>query len=578
MVGGLALAGVASAAVFTPTTTGYIYDSTAAAASEMNATDATTLQIAEGGVGHMLLVPYFSAQNGNMSVFHVVNTDTESGKVIKVRFRSAANSDDILDFQVFLSPGDVWTASVAANADTGVAELKTYDTTCTRPAITPGTPVPFVTTRLDSSRLTPAEVNNQTREGYVEVFTMADIPGPVAAPKGAGLGVQTPLFKAIKHVNGVAPCSVNAEANATNTAAAALVDTVSVTNWTSEAQAATQGLDTPSTGLAGDWYIINVPQTTTFSGAATSIVALNGTNPGRGNFVHFPQDEGAVPASVAEVLSADPLFRLQNVADHTGTTRTATTPALEAANYDFPDMSTPYVTAAADNLSPLAQAATLTAALAVQSVSNQYANDTSITAKTDWVFSMPTRRYSVAANYANTGAPTEAGYRLFSNLIEGGATTFNWFRPAPAGAFVGTANTSIRAGTGLICVNATSDRFWDREETTPGASTSKPVFSPSRPGVTPLPQFCGETSVLAIGDTGSSVLAASVARESITSPGAGAAPYKNGWYWMSTANSDGTTNAGLPILGSSFIKLSNPDTGAGVSGTYGITWPHRFTK
>ena len=28
----------------------------------------------------------------------------------------------------------------------------------------------------------------------------------------------------------------------------------------------------------------------------------------------------------------------------------------------------------------------------------------------------------------------------------------------------------------------------------------------------------------------------------------------------------------------SFIKLTNPQASAGMSGTYGITWPHRFTK
>lgn len=567
MVGGLALAGVASAAVFTGAAGDVYTRGTNAATSVQTETNATVLRVAEGGVGHMLLVPYFSAQNGNMSVFHVLNSDTVNGKVVKVRFRSAANSDDILDFQVFLSPGDVWTASVAAGAD-GTAELKTSDNTCTRPAIALGQGIPFVTTRLDATRLGADGVKNQTREGYVEVFTMADIPGPVSGAPA------TPLFTAIKHVSGLAPCSVNAPVNATNTAAAALLDAVSVTNWADGGAAAFGGLDTPSTGLSGDWYIINVPQTTTFSGAATSVVALTNATatgvPGRGNFVHFPQDEGAVAVANAELWTADPLFRVANVVNNASVA--PTTRALESANYDFPDMSTPYVTPAGTAVAPLEQAATLTAALAVQSITNQYANDTSITAKTDWVFSMPTRRYSVAANYAVTDINV-AGYRLFSDLVAGGATT-NWFRPN-TGAATTDGNTSIRAaGTGLICVTATGDRFWDREETTPGATTSKPVFSPSRPGVTQLPQFCGETSVLAIGDTGNSVLAASVARDSITSPGAGAAPYQNGWYQMTTTNG----GAGLPILGAAFIKLTNPNVGNGVSGTYGITWPHRFTR
>ena len=84
MIGGLGFAGAASAQV---------------------AVD--TLQVNESGTGHMLLMPYYTAQNGNMTVFHVVNTDTSNGKAMKVRFRGASNSDDVLDFQVFMSPGDV---------------------------------------------------------------------------------------------------------------------------------------------------------------------------------------------------------------------------------------------------------------------------------------------------------------------------------------------------------------------------------------------------------------------------------------------------------------------------------------
>lgn len=43
------------------------------------------LQVAESGAGHILLVPYYSAQEGNLSVFHLTNTDTINGKAVKVR-------------------------------------------------------------------------------------------------------------------------------------------------------------------------------------------------------------------------------------------------------------------------------------------------------------------------------------------------------------------------------------------------------------------------------------------------------------------------------------------------------------
>ena len=218
--------------------------------------------------------------------------------------------------------------------------------------------------------------------------------------------------------------------------------------------------------------------------------------------------------------------------------------AVTPAFYDLPDLSTPFVTAPGA-LAAVAQANLLSAALAVKSVTNQYANDASITAKTDWVFSMPTRRYSVAMNYAKNNATPKVDGREFTAL---------------AGNYFTAANTAVSGQ--LICVTSTGQSFWDREENT---KTSGAVFSP---GTVAKTQFCGETSVLSFADAGTSVLGASVARQNVTGA------YVNGW---SNVVTTGNGN-GLPILGASFIKLTNPQASAGMSGTYGITWPHRFTK
>ena len=158
-----------------------------------------------------------------------------------------------------------------------------------------------------------------------------------------------------------------------------------------------------------------------------------------------------------------------------------------------------------------------------------------------------------------------------------------WFAPE---------NTALQGG--LICVNSTGQGFFDREEQ---SRTSGAVFSP---GTVSQTRFCGETSVLSFADTGNSVLAASVARQNVAA-GSASGPFTNGWSVIDTTNSFQTTlgptfaaagsttttgtnstaytsQAGLPILGASFIKLTNPQAAAGTVGTYGITWPHRFTK
>lgn len=548
MVGGLGFAGAASAAVIPGT-------SATASATLMSATTATELQVDPSNMGHMLLVPYFNAQAGNTTVFHVVNTDTKNGKAVKVRFRGASNSDDILDFQLFLSPGDVWTGVVSESAS-GVAQLVTNDGTCTAPAIAKGVATPFNTQRLNS-KLSTGEKANQTREGYLEIFNMADIPATASGTKD--------LYNAIKHVKGNAPCAVD------GSDARKLLNSIAVRDFsvvpagstnTVEQEARAAGFDTPTGGLMGDWYIMNVAQTTTFAGAATAVAAktAGGVN-GRGNFVHFPQANSVITAGTIANYTSDPLLSAGFVWNGTAYVVKPTTATVVARNYDLPDMSTPYtvVDAAASPLVPVVpsvQADNLTTAIAVTSVTNQYAMDTVVSAKTDWVFSMPTRRYQVAANY--DAANNDNAYRVFTkNPAALGAT--DWFH---------AGNTSVDTA-GNICVKADGQQFWDREENTPEPGAEEPVFSPSTPGEAAVVRFCGEVSVLTFKDANTSVLGAAVARQNVDE-----GPYENGWAVVSTAN--GT--AGLPILGSSFIKLTNPQAATGTVGTYGITWPHRFTR
>ncbi len=565
MIGGLGFAGAASAAVISGT------GAAPFTGTALTAATATGLEFSEGGVGHQLLVPYYTAQDGNMTVIHLVNTDTANGKAVKVRFRGASNSDDVLDFQLFLSPQDVWTGAVTAGAD-GRAQLVTADNTCTVPRLVPGTAQPFITDRLNPN----SDKAEQTREGYVEIFNIADIPSVKSVTFATAPStdpVNSKLYTLTKHKTGVAPCS----SGGTDWLA---LEAIAITDFaasaTPEADAAKVGFNTPSGGLYGDWYIINVPKTTTFSGGATALRATSTAGvSGRGNFVHFPQDNKSVTGGV-ENFSADPLFRtgsvnLNNVA--------VTQAALESGNYDLPDFSTPYLTAASYTgtgaARPLEQAAELTSALAVSSVTNQYATDASISAKTDWVFSLPTRRYSVAANYAiltdptNTKGYAHESYRLFSVLTA--APTPGWFRPRTSAGAAGTANTTVDAN-GNICVSVDNQVFFDREETEKTVAAGGSVFSPSKPGVSAKFSMCGEVNVLAFKDAGASVLGASnnIARQTA----AESAIFNNGWGVFSTANG----GAGLPILGASFIKLTNPSASAGLSGTYGVTWPHRYTK
>ena len=555
MIGGLGFVGVASASVIVGT------GGTGVTNTLLTTPNVTGFKFADGGVGHALVVPYYTVQNGNMTVLHLTNTDMKNGKVAKIRFRGAANSDDVLDFQVLLSPGDVWTAAISKNAD-GLASLTTGDTTCTIPAIGAQS-VAFKTSRLDPA-LSPEAAAEGTREGYVEIFNSADIPSDKVYTVGATANTNSALYTTVKHTAGKPAC-----------AAATIEAALFTTDFTAQADAAKIGLNSPSGGLMADWYIINVPQTTTYSGAATALVGVGGKY---GNYVAFPQNESMVIA-LPETFTADPSLASAGVSSYkktsAGVTSDPTTVApIEAIALDFPDLSTPYY-AAAGAAAALTQAAVLTQALAVSSITNQYAKDAGIFAKTDWVLSMPTRRYSVAVDYnaknaLGAVAPARV-YSVVSGTVAGAA-------PVPAALqYFSTDNTELV--NGKVCVGTQGTTFLDREET---GKSGSPVFSPSKASSARL---CGEASVLSFAEglTAPSVLGASVAREDAPA----SALFENGWGVLNTANyPKGTTapaaqaaaSIGMPILGYSVIKLTNPQATAGVSGNFGITWPHRFTK
>lgn len=550
MIGGVAHAGVAIPVVAEVAAAGN-------ANVAVDATAATTLNVSADGIGHILLVPYFSTNNGNATLLSLVNTDTVRGKAVKVRFRSAANSDDIFDFQVYMSPGDVWTANVSQGAD-GRSKLATSDKSCTLPF---SVNTDFITQRLPASA-DAATKAAWTREGYVEIFNMADIIDDTTQ--------TTDLFTAIKHVSGTAPCS---GATFSWTKLQTDVTTGGINAWNEAANRI--NFRAPTTGLMGGWTVINVAgASVAWSGNMTAIRAEAAGAASTGRIVFSPQLD--TTAATPNEFTSDPLLRSSTTAaaesaalrgEVHGAINGAGAAILTAANFDLPDLSTPYLTVAAldvvplgaiagtSSTHPIAQANMVSGALAVSSVVNEYLTDTSITAATDWTFSMPTRRYGVAVNYASASA----NKRVYSKGNQ-------YFR---------TGNTSF--SNNLVCVAASTLSSRDREEQSPTAGF---VISP---GSAASLEFCGEASVLSFNST--NVLGASVASKTID------ATYRDGWLSVGTPGLGAFTGAGatsdvdaaasgrngLPILGAAFVKATGPVV-AGKSTTFGLTNGHRNTR
>jgi hypothetical protein len=553
MLGGFALVGLTQAAVIQGT------GSTPTSVS-LGATDAVGFTMADSGPGHILVVPYFTAQNGQGSVLHLVNTDENNGKVVKLRYRGAGNGDTLLDFLVLLSPGDVWTAAVLAGND-GRAQLITADRSCTYPSIAPPG-VSFNTARLNPT-LSDSDKANHTREGSIEAIVVADIPsGTLYGPATTARSV---LYTAIQHVNGVAPCTMSA------------LDASLLTDATSEAAAASRGLATSTGGVGGSWYIIDVPGTTTFAGSATAFKAVNAAGKNaRGNFVLFPQSND--PVSEPERFTADPLLVSAGLAGRTkdasgNLSNLTTAPVLTARFSDLPDLSTPYYLPASA-LNARVTAGDLSQLMAVTEVSNQYSMEPSISAKTDWVFALPTKRYSVAVDYSQASASNASSTALVFSAIPPAAannqyffkdpsfvafnTSYGRFNPNLAPSYEPQACTRYSTGYSM---GRDHSSHYDREgESRNGGAVFTEMPVPLR--------FCGAVDVMRWGEV--SALSASFSHPAYVRG------FNSGWRKIKPI--DAVTGLGLPILGASFIKLTNPQAQPGVSGNYGITWPHMMTK
>lgn len=524
MIGGLGFAGGASAivgnGVAVPTT-------------------ATVLEFNENGTGHILIVPYYTVQSNFSTLLNIVNTDTTNAKAVKVRFRGAANSDDIFDFTVFMSPGDVWAANISSTAD-GIARLTTADKSCTLPYDLGGGT--FVTDRL-SNNGTATDKAVGTREGYIEILNMADI-----AP---GYG----LYTTTKHVAGVAPCQ-------------GFVFQLLATDPATIADAENLGFRAPTGGLFANWTVINVPETTVYSGSAAAVearVAANGLG-GTGKIVFHPQTVGTLSLVQVEDGTADPLLRAAAGSTLPTMSPTVASPVKINATpsmFDLPDLSTPYtVDAPASAAGPVTQAAKLSRSLAVTSVTNEYLLDPAISAKTDWVFSQPTRRYSAAVDYNNK------------------TTWFTSFTAAVGYAgnqYYTSTNTQLSGD--ILCLKATAIglKYWDREETTVGQG---PTLFQVSPGTAPAASiFCGEDAVVTFVTPSTAAATDAQKKGALYSTLAHSllpTPYNSGWASASLVGATGSV--GLPVLGGAYVKAVNPAVSAGVSGNFGAYWQHRTTR
>ena len=281
------------------------------------------------GLGQVLIYPYYTTRAdaaGNVynSLLSVVNT-TGSVKAVKVRFLEGKNSREVLDFNLFLSPKDVWTAAIVPSGSGG-AMIQTTDTSCTLPAI-PAAGKAFVnfayTTDGAGSTL------DRTQEGYVEIIEMASY-----------FSTSTTAIN-VTHVNGVPPgCAAETDSLASREA------------------------NFPTGGLMGGMTLINVDSGTDYTADAVALDNYSDTAIYANSGSTLPDLQEASPP-ISTVLANNAVY--QSV--------------WAGANAD-----------------------PVSAVLMHDQVMNEFVLDSITNSGTDWVVTMPTKRF-----YVQNGTGPAAG-------------------------------------------------------------------------------------------------------------------------------------------------------------------------
>lgn len=349
------------------------------------------------GLGQVLIYPYYTVNAGNSTLLSVVNT-TQAGKALKLRFLEGYNGREVLTFNLYLSPFDVWVGQIY-NRDgdaTGGATLGTYDTSCTNVefAVFPEFPVESLHSQaFDESAFTGTNADGgptgpeRTREGYFEIIEMGEVTDATHA-----------TLSAITHINGV-------PANCPQIAAA----WEGGGYWSIDA---TADLAPPRGGLYGAESIINVAQGTLYAANAVAIDGFSST------IQHTAQD--------------NPAPDLNTASKSTDGTISAYVPfggKLVKADY----------ASSQDAISALFMADTLL---------NEYVIDQDVGAASDWLVTFPTKRFYTDPAMLPAGA-SEA-LRPFDEIFSannvGGSCS-----QAPASFFNREELTTTSFGCGFIC-------------------------------------------------------------------------------------------------------------------------------
>ena len=151
------------------------------AKSEKGQTSLTGMHLAKDGVGQVLIYPYYTVRNNLNTFITIVNT-TDRVKALKIKFHEGKNAREVYDLNLYMSPFDVWTATLVSATSTisgyvgqESVKISTNDNSCTVPTINGQEFLPFAFSGAFDDGLT--QDMERVTEGYIEVFEMGELLG-----------------------------------------------------------------------------------------------------------------------------------------------------------------------------------------------------------------------------------------------------------------------------------------------------------------------------------------------------------------------------------------------------------------
>lgn len=136
------------------------------------------VKVAPNGEGDLLIYPVYAAANGGWeSKVWVQNTATDRSVVAKIVFLSMVNTEETLDFLIYLSPTDVWNGLIRVGETGAVEVYSTDDSALSAPGVWASAANPLRATLATPSCVDPTDPTydyvDTNAIGYIEVIMSA---------------------------------------------------------------------------------------------------------------------------------------------------------------------------------------------------------------------------------------------------------------------------------------------------------------------------------------------------------------------------------------------------------------------